>query len=75
MLRSVVEQIEARLKNLTGEGRVSLARNVSLALVTGVDQALEGALVRRGQLIVLPAHARQPLQALELAPRWASVDE
>jgi tetratricopeptide (TPR) repeat protein len=75
MLHSVTEQIGARLKKLVAVRKASLARSVGQALVRGVDQALEGTLARHGQLVVLSPHARQPLLALELAQRWASIGQ
>jgi hypothetical protein len=71
MLQATIEGIEARLTQLTDDGRETLAQTVSQAVGTGVEQALEGALARHGQLVVLPAHAHQPLQAAELVQRWA----
>jgi tetratricopeptide (TPR) repeat protein len=75
MLYSVIERIEARLNKLAAVGGASLAHTVSQTLASGVVQALEGTLARRGQLIVLPAHARQSLLALALAQRWACIGQ
>ncbi len=72
MLIPTVERIEGRLRRLVDDGGASLARTIARAMITGVDQALEGALARRGQLVVLPTSACQALQALNLAERWAS---
>jgi tetratricopeptide (TPR) repeat protein len=66
-----VEEIEEHLARLTEREHQALAQTIIRTLVTGVDQALEGTLARHGQLIVLPDPARQPLQALDLARRWA----
>jgi hypothetical protein len=70
-----VEKIEQSLKRLVNQGQASMAYKIAQAVVTGVDQALEGALARHGQLIVLPASACQPLQDLDLVRRWSSIDE
>jgi len=70
-----VEKIEQSLKRLFDQGQASMASRIARAVVTGVDQVLEDALARHGQLIVLPAPARQPLQDLDLARRWSSLDE
>lgn len=72
-LLSTVEQIEGRLKRLIDQDQKDLARAVAQAVVTSIEQALEGALARRGQLVTLSEAACQPLRALELAQRWASI--
>jgi tetratricopeptide (TPR) repeat protein len=71
-LLPIVEQIESHLVQLTDQDRESVAQALVHALATGVNQALEGALAQRGQLVVLPTQAHRSLQALKLADRWAS---
>jgi tetratricopeptide (TPR) repeat protein len=69
---STVESVEKHLELLNVQGHLSLVRAIVKAVLSGVDQALEGALARQGRLAVLSASGSQSLVALELGQRWAS---
>jgi tetratricopeptide (TPR) repeat protein len=72
-LIETVERIEAQLGMLVERGRSALAEALAENLIGSIEQALEGVMARHGQLLVLPASARQPLQDLSLAQRWTDL--